>query len=261
MIRVCSLGSGSGGNATLVEASDGTTRTRVLVDCGFSARELTTRLAKAGLVIADLDAVFVTHEHGDHVGCAVTLARRHGRALWMSRGTWRAIGEPDEGLVNFARDGQAIALRDLELRPYTVPHDAQEPLQLCFADGRHRFGMLTDAGSITPHLLESLAGADALLLECNHDRDLLAGSRYHPSLKRRIGGRLGHLSNDTAGRILSELAHERLQFVVAAHLSAENNRPELAQAAIADAVGASRHDTTGLHVAGADWGFDWLSLA
>lgn len=260
MIRFCSLGSGSGGNATLVEARDGISVTRVLVDCGFSARELTARLARAGVGPDDLDGVFVTHEHGDHVGCALTLARRHGVPLWMSRGTWRAIGEPElaGSSICFARDAGTIEIGGLELAPYTVPHDAQEPLQLCFSDGARKLGVLTDVGSITPYLLERLAGCDALLLECNHDRELLATSRYPASLKRRIGGAYGHLSNDTAARILATVAHARLQHVVAAHLSAENNRPELARESLAIACAAHPTD---IRVAGADWGFDWVDIA
>jgi phosphoribosyl 1,2-cyclic phosphodiesterase len=258
VIRVCSLGSGSTGNATLVEARDGSTTTRVLVDCGFSVRELAARLARAGLTVDDLDAVFVTHEHGDHVGCSMTLARRHSIALWMSRGTWRAIGEPalDEGL-NFARDGQPIVIGGLELRPYTVPHDAAEPLQLSFFDGAHRLGVLTDAGSITPHMLAHIAGCNGLVLECNHEPELLATSRYPMSLKARVGGRYGHLSNHTAAELLASTAHAGLRFVVAAHLSQENNRPDLARAALAGALGANPAD---IHVAGAGWGFDWLEL-
>jgi len=259
VIRFCSLGSGSSGNATLVEARSAATVSRVLIDCGFTQRELHTRLARAGLQPEQLDAVFVTHEHGDHVGCAMALARRHAVPLWMSRGTWRAIGAPElgEGMLNFARDGVPIAIGDLELRPFTVPHDALEPLQLCLCDGNRRLGVLTDAGSITDHLLSQLQGCDALLLECNHDRELLAASRYPASLKARIGGRLGHLSNDTAAAILAACAHSGLQHVVAAHLSEQNNRPDLALQALADACGAL---TTELQAAGADWGFDWLGI-
>ena len=109
-MRFCSLGSGSGGNATVVESTDAAGSHRVLIDCGFSQKEFETRLARAGLVPTALDAIFVTHEHGDHIGCAVALARRHGIALWMSRGTWRSIGEPKlDGLVHFARDGETIS--------------------------------------------------------------------------------------------------------------------------------------------------------
>jgi len=258
-MRFCSLGSGSGGNATVVEASSGITTSRLLIDCGFSLRELESRLSRTGLVCDDLDAVFVTHEHGDHIGCALALARRHGLPLWMSRGTWRAIGQPElPGLLQFARDGQAIALGDLQLMPYTVAHDAQEPLQLCCSDGNHRLGVLTDVGSITPHLLAHLQGCDALLLECNHDSALLAASRYPASLKARIGGRLGHLSNDTAAQILAACLHGGLKHLVAAHLSAQNNTPGLARAALAQVCGGTPDDIV---VADPRQGFDWLSLA
>ena len=257
-MRFCSLGSGSAGNATVVEASDGSTTTRLLVDCGFSLRELSLRLGRVSLQPDDLDAVFVTHEHGDHIGCAVALARRHQLPVWMSRGTWQAIGEPDlPGLLHFARDGQAITLGDLQLLPYTVAHDAREPLQLNCSDGHRRLGVLTDAGSITPHLVAHLQGCDALLLECNHDRDLLAASRYPASLKARIGGRLGHLANDTAAEILAACVHPGLRHVVAAHLSDQNNRPEIARAALAEAWGSLPAD---IRVADPLTGFDWLSL-
>lgn len=259
MLRFCSLGSGSSGNATLVKGRSGTTATRVLVDCGFTQRELTARLTRAGLAASDIDAIFVTHEHGDHVGCALAFARRHRIPVWTSRGTWRAMGEVGEPmeLLRFARDGEAIAIGDLQLTPYTVPHDAQEPLQVCFSDGQLRLGVLTDAGCVTAHLLAQLQGCHALLLECNHDRSMLASSRYPASLKSRIGGRFGHLSNDTAAEILARCMHSGLRHVVAAHLSRENNRPDLALAALAQASGADMLD---LRTAGAEWGFDWLNL-
>ena len=259
MMRFCSLGSGSTGNATLVEARSGNTVSRVLIDCGFSLRELERRLARTGLLPADIDAVFVTHEHGDHVGCALTLARRHRVPLWTSRGTWRAIGEPDlpDGLLHFARDLEPIAIGDLELAPYTVPHDANEPLQLCVGDGAARLGVLTDAGSTTPHLLARLQGCDALLLECNHDRVMLANSAYPASLKARIGGRLGHLANDTAAEILAGCMHGGLKRLVAAHLSERNNQPALAQAALAGVFGGQPSDVMVAHPL---HGFDWLDV-
>lgn len=258
MIRFCSLGSGSSGNATLVEGRSGITATRVLVDCGFPLRELQARLHRAGLAIDDLDGVFLTHEHGDHVGCALALARRHRLPLWMSRGTWRAIGKPDlGGPMHFVRDGDRVTIGDLELQPYTVPHDAEEPLQPCFTDGALRLGVLTDAGSITAHLVAQLQRCDALLLECNHDTAMLAASRYPTSLKSRIGGRYGHLSNDCAAQILAACLHGSLRHIVAAHLSRENNRPALAIAALAAVSGAASGD---LIAAGPEWGFDWIEM-
>ena len=258
MMRFCSLGSGSTGNATLVEAASGTTTTRVLVDCGFSLRELTARLTRIGLAPADIDAVFITHEHGDHVGCATTLARRHGTALWTSRGTWRAIGEPVLPTPpQFARDSEPITIGDLSLTPYTVPHDATEPLQPCFTDGHSKLGVLTDAGMATPHLLAHLQRCDALLLEFNHDREKLARSAYPASLKARIGGRLGHLANDTAAEILAACLHPGLRHVVAAHLSEQNNTPETVQALMAHTMGGCAEDFVVAHPAS---GFGWLAL-
>lgn len=258
-MRFCSLGSGSTGNATLIEASGGITVTRVLVDCGFSLRELDRRLGCAGLQAGDIDAIFVTHEHGDHVGCAVRLARRERIPLFTSRGTWKAIGEPElpEGLLHFARDMRPIEVGDLQLTPYAVPHDAHEPLQLRASDGARRLGVLTDTGAITQHLLAQLRKCDALLLECNHDREMLVNSKDHPALKRRIAGGMGHLPNHVAAEILAQVHHAGLRHLVAAHLSLRNNHPRLASTALAGAVGASPEDIV---VASAESGFAWLDL-
>ncbi len=258
MIRFCSLGSGSSGNATVVEATTGITTTRLLVDAGMSLREIELRLARAGLAGSDLDAVFVTHEHGDHIGCAVALAERYDLALWMSRGTWRALGDVEQpARFRFARDGEAIAIGDIELRPFTVAHDAAEPLQLRCGDGNSCVVVLTDLGSITAHMIENVTHCDALILECNHDEALLAASRYPASLKARIGGRFGHLSNATAVDLLGRVAGPRLRHVVAAHLSRENNSPTLARAALASRWGSRPRDIV---VADPDRGFDWLQL-
>ncbi|MCE9661484.1 MAG: MBL fold metallo-hydrolase [Burkholderiales bacterium] len=257
-MRFRSLGSGSGGNATVVEATSGITTTRLLVDAGFSLKELDARLARAGLAAADLDAVFVTHEHGDHIGCALGLAERDSLPLWMSRGTWRAIGgfsAPPS--LRFARDDEPIAIGDIEVHPFTVAHDAAEPLQLRCGDGGARLVVLTDLGSITTHMIERVAGCDAIVLECNHDAQMLATSRYPPSLKARIGGRFGHLSNDIAAEILARCASARLQHVVAAHLSRENNNPGLARAALA---GCWSGGAEAVVVADPTSGFEWLRL-
>lgn len=256
-MRFCSLGSGSSGNATVVETRDGPRAHRVLIDCGFSLRDFETRLARAGLLPEQLDAIFVTHEHGDHVGCAPVLSRRYGIPLWTSRGTWRASGESEAADVRFARDGEPIDIGSLRLIPYTVPHDAAEPLQLRCTDGARSLGVLTDAGSITPHLLEHLHGCEALLIECNHDAGMLARSRYPASVRARIGGPHGHLCNETAAQILRASAHAGLRHVVAAHLSEQNNTPALAREAMAGAWGATPDDIV---VASPARGFDWLTL-
>jgi phosphoribosyl 1,2-cyclic phosphodiesterase len=267
-MRFRSLGSGSSGNATLVEAGRSGRPSRVLLDCGFSLKELTLRLARAEVEPDGIDALFVTHEHGDHVGCALAFARRHRVPVWMSRGTWRALGnlpeaaladadDPLRGLLNFARDGQEIAVGALRLRPYTVPHDAQEPLQVRFDDGDRALGVLTDAGCATDHIRQHLAGCAALLLECNHDPALLAASVYPASVKARIGGRLGHLSNGTAAAILAASTHAALRHVMAAHLSERNNSPALARGALAEACGAAPDEVL---VADPQTGSDWIAL-
>jgi phosphoribosyl 1,2-cyclic phosphodiesterase len=260
VIRFCSLGSGSTGNATLVEASGGITTTRLLIDAGFSLRELETRLERAGLEPRDVDAVFVTHEHSDHVGCALAFAERHGAALWMSRGTWRAIGAAQAGVparLGVDRDGETIALGDLELRPFTVAHDAAEPLQLRCSDGNACLGVLTDLGSITEHMLDGIRGCDALVLECNHDEEMLAGSRYPPSLKARIGGRYGHLSNARAVELLATGVAAKLRHLVGAHLSRENNRPDIVRGALAACWGSRPEDVV---IADPLLGCAWLQV-
>ena len=256
MLRFKSLGSGSSGNATLVQARDGTTPTHLLVDCGLGIRELARRLGDAGLMPDQLDALFITHEHADHIGSARSLALRERIPVWMSAGTYAAIGEPDfEGLLRIAADGQTIDIGDLRVTPFTVPHDAREPLQLHCTDGASRLGILTDLGHVTSHVLDHLAGCSSLLLECNHDTDLLAQGPYPAFLKRRVGGDWGHLANEAAAQAALALRHEGLRHVVAAHLSETNNRPELARAALAGALDANPAD---IHVADAASGYRWL---
>jgi phosphoribosyl 1,2-cyclic phosphodiesterase len=258
MLRFRSLGSGSTGNATLVEASSEGRRSLLLIDCGFGIRQLDKRLAGAGVAASDIDAIFITHEHGDHIGCVQTLSKRERIPVWMSEGTWLATGGHDyEGRLHLARDGEHIAVGDLDVRPFTVPHDAREPLQLRCTDGAHTLGVLTDLGHATPHVMAQLVGLDALLLECNHDVDLLAASAYPPFLKLRVGGNYGHLSNAAAAAIARAVHHPGLRHVVGAHLSEQNNRPDLVRLALAQALGASEADMVAATAAG---GSPWLDV-
>nr|WP_241020905.1 MBL fold metallo-hydrolase [Burkholderia sp. Ac-20344] len=242
----------------VVEASSGTTTTRVLLDCGFSAKEVERRLGRLNLCIGDLDAILITHEHSDHVGSALTLARRASLPLYMSWGTARAVGADEADVdLHVLWGDETAAIRDLAVMPYTVPHDAREPLQFVFMDGASRLGVLTDVGMATPHITTVLSGCDALVLESNHDTAMLAASRYPQSLKARIGGNHGHLSNDAAADILASLERSRLQHLVAAHLSQQNNLPELVRQAFGGVLGTSGEDVV---VATQDAGFDWLAL-
>lgn len=261
MLRFTSLGSGSTGNATLVEARprDGSSPTRVLVDCGLAPRQLATRLAARGLLVTDIDAVFVTHEHSDHVGGVLALQRRHGIPVWASAGTWAAaVAKSDPApSCHVARDGEAIVIGALTLQPFAVPHDAAEPLQLRCSDGRHCVVILTDIGEPTAAVVHALQGCDALLLETNHDPGLLAASSYPAWLKRRVGGPRGHLANNQSAALLDACRHDGLRHVVAAHLSQRNNRPELALSALHGALGAAG---TRVGVAQATEGCAWIAL-
>ncbi len=262
MLRFKSLGSGSSGNATVVEAGSGAHVKRVLIDCGLKPKMLLERLGLAGLAVQQLDAIFITHEHSDHIGCARHLAVRHRTPVWMSTGTHLAAGERAsesdfDGMLRLAQDGICIDLGELQITPFTVPHDAREPLQLSCSDGNRKLGVLTDLGHATPHVLAYLAGCHALLLECNHDAQMLAAGPYPAFLKQRVGGRFGHLSNVDAAQIAQSLDHPGLNHVIAAHLSRQNNRPELAREAVALAMGRAQAD---IGVATQDEGCDWISV-
>lgn len=253
-LRFASLGSGSGGNALVVQSADVT----VMLDCGFSTAETTRRLARLGLQPDQIAAIVVTHEHDDHIGGVARFARRHGVPVWMSHGTWRGLETMFDGVQTRLIEGYAdFSIGDLQVQPFPVPHDAREPAQFVFGTGAFRLGVLTDTGESTPHIEAMLKNCDGLVIECNHDMDLLANSNYPPRLRSRISSRLGHLDNDTAGRLLSRIAGPGLRHVVAAHLSEQNNTPSLAQKALADVLGC---DPDWIGIAGQESGFDWREL-
>jgi phosphoribosyl 1,2-cyclic phosphodiesterase len=254
-MRFASIGSGSEGNGLVVEAG----RTRVLVDCGFGTREAAQRLARLGLAPSDLSAILVTHEHSDHVGGVAAFAARHDIPVWLTFGTLEVVGERMSVVprVYGFEAHDVFAIGDLEVRPFPVPHDARDPVQFVLTDGQGRLGVLTDVGVITPHVESSLSGCDALVLECNHDEAMLAGGRYPYPLKQRIAGRLGHLCNDAAASLLRAIDTARLRHVIAAHLSQENNTPDLARRALAQALGCTP-DWIG--IADQATGFDWREL-
>ncbi|MDP2826804.1 MAG: MBL fold metallo-hydrolase [Sulfuritalea sp.] len=253
-MRFASLGSGSRGNALLVEAGN----TRVLIDAGFGPREMSRRLERLGLAADDVDAVLVTHEHSDHIGGVFACARRFGWAVLLTHGTLAAC--PDDGTdtrTTIIDSHQSLSVGDICVHPFPVPHDAREPVQFILADGARRLGVLTDAGHVTPHMVAMLDACDALVLECNHDARMLEQGSYPQALKRRIGGLWGHLDNAAAASLLSQIGRSSLRHVVAAHLSEENNCPALAQTALS-AVLDCEQDWIG--IATQDDGFAWRDL-
>jgi phosphoribosyl 1,2-cyclic phosphodiesterase len=257
-LKFASLGSGSEGNALLISGASGTTRTTVMLDCGFGIRETERRLGKLELTPADLAGIVVTHEHQDHVGGVFKFARRHHIPVWLTFGTFQAVQKDCAGvMLHICRDGEQLIIGDLALSPYTVPHDAREPVQYVASDGRFKLGVLTDAGHATPHLIDVLGGCDALMLECNHDVEMLANSAYPPSLIQRIGGAYGHLSNHTTAEILAAIDRSRLRTVVGAHLSQKNNTPQLAWEALTGALGS---DQVTVMIACQEEGFAWVHL-
>jgi phosphoribosyl 1,2-cyclic phosphodiesterase len=262
-MRFASLGSGSEGNALVVQADGGAggRRTSVLVDCGFGLREAQRRLQALDVAADSLAGILVTHEHGDHVGGVFRLARTHRIPVYLTHGTWQAVAAMPgaaECEHRFIDPGKVFEIDGISIEPVAVPHDAREPVQFVLDSGRSRLGVLTDLGHGTPHVVQAFSGLDAIVLECNHDPDLLAANpRYPPALKRRIGGPYGHLSNAAAAEIAAAINGTRLRRIAAAHLSAHNNRPELARSALATALGASPED---IRVAQQQTGLAWVEL-
>jgi phosphoribosyl 1,2-cyclic phosphodiesterase len=254
-MRFASLGSGSEGNGLLIEVGS----TRVLLDCGFRLKDVVARLGRLGVLAEQLDGILVTHEHEDHAGGVGPLARKFDIPVYITYGTLAALGCERARLpcTHLIDSHTPFSIGDLEVHPYPVPHDAREPAQYVFSDGQCRLGVLTDVGCSTPHIEDTLSGLDALMLECNHDEDMLMNGPYPPSLKQRIAGRHGHLANQAAARLVAALDCTRLQHFVAAHLSQQNNTPELARQAMAQALNTSPEWVS---VASQVDGFGWREL-
>jgi len=218
-LRFCSLASGSRGNALLVESSG----TLLLIDCGLPLRTLEERMRAIDRSPDDIEAVLVTHEHGDHVSGLGPLLRSIHRPVWATHGTGRAIRDVDE--FHDVRYGRDFSIGSIRICPFPVPHDAREPVQYRFEADGLRLGVLTDTGHISSHVQRTLDGVDALAVEFNHDLDSLRSGPYPDRLKARVGSRLGHLNNAQAAGLVESLDRERLRWVIALHVSQQNNSP------------------------------------
>ena len=253
MLRFASLGSGSKGNATLIECG----QTRVLVDCGFGLAETEKRLLRLGVPADTISAILVTHEHGDHANGVGKLSRRHRIPVWTTYGTRQKVRDDDFFSFHAINIFRHFAIGDLEINPFPVPHDAREPCQFVFSDGAVSLGLLTDAGSYTPHILEILQQLDGLLLECNYDAQMLARGPYPPSLKSRVGGKFGHMDNKQAESLLRSIDQTKLQHLVGMHLSEKNNQPDHANSALCAGLGC---EPGWISLADQDNGFDWREI-
>jgi phosphoribosyl 1,2-cyclic phosphodiesterase len=256
-MRFASLGSGSAGNATLVEVN----QSRLLLDCGFSVREMVLRLERLGITPEQLNGIVVTHEHDDHARGAFKLAAKFDLPVYLSYGTFkmceRYLPETHSLRIEIIDSHTDFAVADIGVSPFPVPHDAREPTQFTFTDGQSKLGVLTDVGSSTSHIERVLSGCDALMLECNHDRYMLEKGPYAKPLKDRVGGRLGHLDNQSAAQLLAKLDNAKLKHIVAAHLSEKNNTPILAKEALSAVLNCGQ-DWIG--IAEQAMGFDWRTI-
>lgn len=225
-MRVCLLASGSRGNATLIEADD----CRLLIDAGLSAREIDRRLREIGLSADDLDALLITHEHHDHVSGIGPLARRHQLPVYIVPETAAAI--PRLGAIADLRNftaGDSFALGNLEITSFSTTHDAIDPVGFVIDSSEGRVGYATDLGYSTRLVADRLEHSRVLVLESNHDEQMLLDGPYPWPLKQRIQSRHGHLSNRAAAELLQQLAWHGLEAVFLAHLSDENNHPDKAR--------------------------------
>jgi len=251
-VQFASLGSGSRGNATLVRGGD----TLVMIDCGFSLRETTRRLARIGIHPAELDALLVTHEHADHAAGVAALSARYQLPVYMTFGT--AASGRLEGCHEYrCFNGEAdLHIGELAVRAVRVPHDAAEPCQYRLQWRDCVLGVLTDLGSVTAHVVAEFSACTSLVLEFNHDPQMLWEGGYPPQVKHRIAGDWGHLSNEQAADLLRQIDGSSLVHLVVAHLSEQNNSRVRAEQALRSVLGSL--DT--VVFAGQSAGFDWLRL-
>ncbi len=253
-MRFASLGSGSRGNATLVEHGG----TLLMVDCGFTVVEAVRRMSRLGCHPRDLDGILVTHEHGDHVAGLAPLARAHAVPVWLTAGTRAGLRDKGLPVATEIIGGERFTIGAIEVHPVPVIHDAREPTQFVFSDGVRRLGVLTDVGEIDDRVREGYTALDAFMLESNHDLGMLAAGPYSNKLKKRVGGRYGHLNNGQAADLLRSIDTSRLQHLVAAHISEKNNTPELALAAL---TGALDREAGWVVAAHQTHGLEWRQVA
>jgi phosphoribosyl 1,2-cyclic phosphodiesterase len=252
-VQFASLGSGSKGNATLVRAGE----TLVMIDCGFSVRETVRRMARLQVEPQQLEAILVTHEHSDHCSGVAALSRKFQIPVYLTHGTYgtgRCDGSYEQRLFNCE---DTLAIGDFLVKAVAVPHDAAEPCQYRLSWADYTLGILTDLGSITPHVIDNFRNCHSLLLEFNHDLPMLLDGPYPDYLKRRVGGDWGHLNNQQAAELLRQIEGARLRHLVVAHISEKNNSRAQAEHALLSVM----ETLDSVIFAEQASGFGWLDLA
>ena len=224
MIRVAALGSGSSGNSLLIQSGS----TTLLIDCGFTMKETIARMYKLGVTPSDIDAVLLSHEHGDHVKGVGPLSRKFALPVWCTHGTYHRVRDNRFPSVRLFHAHEPFVIGDISVDPFPTPHDAAESCQFVFEASSTRFANVTDLGACTPHVKNKLRGVHGLVVECNYDIDMLANGPYPPSLQARIRSDYGHLGNEQAGILLNQLDHPALQCILLGHLSEKNNSDAVA---------------------------------
>ena len=227
-LRFCPLFSGSSGNSLYLGCND----THLLIDAGMSGAKITAEMERVGLAPTDLSGILITHEHADHIAGAGILSRRYNLPIYANEATWSAmrdkLGNISENNIRLFETGADFHIGELDVTPFATPHDAAEPVGYSFFAGRNKLSIATDLGTVKESWLKHIEESDLVLLESNHDVDMLKAGRYPYDLKRRILGNKGHLSNDSAGKAAAELVRRGVRTIVLGHLSGENNFPELA---------------------------------
>jgi len=231
--------------------------TIILLDCGFSLRETEQRLTAFGIRAADITAVLVTHEHSDHIKGVGAFARKYRTPVWLTYGTVQSSRCGDMPWTEHLVVESDFNIGEITVTPFTVPHDASEPCQFRFSNGQKMLGILTDTGRITTHIVDMLSGVSALLLECNHDPEMLMESDYPLSLKQRVAGDYGHLSNRQAAELLTLMDTSRLDYIAGMHLSENNNTPQLVKEALSAALS---WPTGQIDVAHQELGLGWIQI-
>lgn len=227
-VEFATIASSSNGNSVYI----GTKYTKILIDAGLSGKKIQEGLKKLNLTGNDIDAIFVTHEHIDHVDGIGVLSRRFNIPIYATEGTWgympSKVGNINADNRNFIYSEENFILNDLLIRPFSIPHDSAEPVGYSVFADKFKISIATDIGHVTENIVENIKNSDILLLESNHDEDMLKNGSYPYSLKQRILGNNGHLSNRIAGNLIANIINEKLKHVFLGHLSNENNTSYIA---------------------------------